>query len=312
MASVLRLGTRGSPLALAQAAEVKARLAASHLDLAAPGAVAVVPIRTSGDRLMQGALGDAGGKGLFTKEIDEALAAGAIDAAVHSLKDLPTLLPPGLAIACHLPRADPRDAWIARGAAGLADLPVGAVIGTASLRRKAQLLHVRPDLVVAPLRGNVGTRLAKLAAGQFAATVLAVAGLQRLGRLDAITSVLAPEAMLPAAGQGVIVVEARADDARTRNLLAALDDAATAACATAERALLATLDGSCRTPIAALATLAGAVLTLDAMVIRPDGGALHQTRLQGAVATAREMGEAAGAELAARAGSGFFAPAVSG
>ncbi|HUZ72891.1 MAG TPA: hydroxymethylbilane synthase [Stellaceae bacterium] len=312
MASVFRLGTRGSPLALAQAAEVKARLAATFPELAPPDAITIVPIRTSGDRLTQGSLGDAGGKGLFTKEIDAALAAGTIDAAVHSLKDLPSLAPPGLAIACHLPRADPRDALIARGAAGLADLAAGAVIGTASIRRKAQLLHARPDLVVVPLRGNVGTRLAKLEAGGIAATVLAVAGLQRLGRLDAITSVLAPEAMLPAAGQGVIVVEARADDAGTRAFLAALDDAATAACATAERALLATLDGSCQTPIGALATLAGAIVTLDAMVIRPDGGALHRTRHQGPAAAAGAIGAAAGAELAARAGAGFFAAAVPG
>jgi hydroxymethylbilane synthase len=312
MAQVLRLGTRGSPLALAQAAEVKARLAAAHPALASPEAIAIVPIRTSGDRSTLGPLGDAGVKGLFTKEIDQALADGTIDAAVHSLKDLPSEATPGVAIACHLPRADPRDALIARHAASLAALPAGAAIGTASVRRRAQILHARADLVVVPLRGNVGTRLAKLEAGAVAATVLAVAGLQRLGRMDAITTVLPPETMLPAAGQGVIVVETRADDTRTRTLLAALDDAATAACATAERALLATLDGSCRTPIAALATLAGATLTLDAMVIRPDGGAVHRTQQRGAAATAHALGTTAGAELAARAGAGFFATGVPG
>ncbi len=276
----LRLGTRGSPLALAQAAEAKARLAAAHSAFAAPDAVTIVPIRTSGDRVTQGSLADAGGKGLFAKEIEEALASGAIDFAVHSLKDLPTLLPAGLAIVCHLPRADPRDALVAGGGiASIAALPPGAMVGTASVRRKAQLLHARPDLAIVPMRGNVGTRLAKLVAGEVAATLLAVAGLKRLGRDDCISAVLTPEEMLPAVGQGVIAIEIREDDSRVRDWLAPIDVAATALCATAERALLAVLDGSCRTPIAALARLDGGALVLDAMVIRPDGGALYAMAL---------------------------------
>ncbi len=311
MASILRLGTRASPLALAQAAEVKARLAAAWPELAAPDAVVLVPIRTTGDRLTQGSLADLGGKGLFTKEIEEALFAGTIDVAVHSLKDMPTVLPDGLVIACHLPREDPRDALIAPGADAIAALPRGAIVGTASVRRRAQLLHARPDLVIVPLRGNVGTRLTKLARGEAAATVLAVAGLKRIGRTDAIAAVLAPTEMLPAAGQGVIAAETRADDVRVRALLAPVDDAATALCATAERALLAVLDGSCRTPIAALATLNGAELVLDAMVIRPDGGALHRTRASGAAAAASALGADAGAALKARAGQDFFAAAGS-
>ena len=304
---VLRLGTRGSPLALAQAAEVRARLVASDPALAAPEAIAIVPIRTTGDRLTQGSLADLGGKGLFTKEIEEGLRAGTIDLAIHSLKDMETALPAGLVIAAHLPRADPRDALVARGGIGsVAALPPGASVGTASIRRRAQLLAQRPDLQIAPLRGNVGTRLTKLAAGEMAATVLALAGLARIGRTDCVSAVLSPEEMLPAVGQGVIAVEARADDARTLALLAPIDDAATAACATAERAMLAALDGSCRTPIAALARIENGRLVLDAMVIRPDGGALHRTRREGAPGEARTLGTDAGAELKARAGPGFF------
>jgi hydroxymethylbilane synthase len=305
---LLRIGTRGSPLALAQAAELRDRLAAAHPALAAADAMAILPIRTSGDRLTTGSLADAGGKGLFTKEIEEALLAGSIDIAVHSLKDMPTLAPAGLVIACHLPRIDPRDALIATsGARHLADLPAGARIGTSSPRRQAQLLHARPDLAVLPLRGNVGTRLQKLAAGEVDATLLALAGLQRLGREDCITAVLDAAEMLPAAGQGIIAAQCRANDARVRDLLASLDHAETACCATAERALLGVLDGTCRTPIAALARLAGGGLTLDAMVISPDGRTLHRTGRTGDASAAHALGADAGAELRARAGAGFFA-----
>jgi hydroxymethylbilane synthase len=302
MAPVLRLGTRGSPLALAQAAEAKARLAAAHAALGAPDAIEIVPIRTSGDRPSQRPLADEGGKGLFTKEIEEALLAGTIDLAVHSLKDMQTSLAGGLAIACCLPREDPRDALIAKGARRIADLAPRAIVGTASVRRKAQLLHARPDLVIVPLRGNVGTRLRKIEEGEFAATVLAVAGLKRLGRGDAIAAIIPAEEMLPAAGQGIIAIETRAGDARVRDLLAAIDDGATSACARAERALLHALDGSCRTPIAALATLDGSRLALDAMVIRPDGGALYRARREGVASEASALGADAGAELRARAG----------
>jgi hydroxymethylbilane synthase len=302
MAPVLRLGSRGSPLALAQAAEAKARLAAAHPALAAPDAIEIVAIRTSGDRPSQRPLAEEGGKALFTKEIEEALLAGTIDFAVHSLKDMETALRPGLIIACCLPREDPRDALVAKGAHRVADLARGAVVGTASVRRKAQLLHARPDLAIVTLRGNVGTRLAKLESGDFAATILAAAGLRRLGRLEGVASIIPADEMLPAAGQGIIAIEARADDRRILDVLAAIDDAAASTSARAERALLAALDGSCRTPIAALATLDGGTLALDAMVIRPDGGAVYRAHRAGAVSDAAAMGTDAGAELRQRAG----------
>ncbi|HXQ52573.1 MAG TPA: hydroxymethylbilane synthase [Stellaceae bacterium] len=305
MKAVLRLGTRGSPLALAQAAEAQARLAARHPELA--DAIAIVPIRTSGDRPSQKSLAEEGGKGLFTKEIEEALLSGAIDIAVHSMKDMPTVSQPGLAISCCLPREDPRDAFVSTSAGRIAELAPRAIVGTASVRRRAQLLHLRPDLVVVPLRGNVGTRLRKLAAGEFAATLLAVAGLKRLGRADCIASIVAPEEMLPAAGQGIIALETRADDAKARAWLAAIDDAATAICATAERALLAALDGSCQTPIAALATVKDGRVALDAMVISRDGGALYRTRREGGAGEAQALGADAGAELRARADPDIFA-----
>jgi hydroxymethylbilane synthase len=303
MATVLRLGTRGSPLALAQAEEARARLAGAHPALGAEGAIAIVPIRTSGDRPSARPLAEEGGKGLFTKEIEEALLAGRIDLAVHSLKDMQTALPPGLAIACCLKRADPRDALVAPGARRIADLAPGAMVGTASIRRRAQLLNARPDLAIVPLRGNVGTRLQKLADGAVAATVLAVAGLERIGRLACVAAVIEPDEMLPAAGQGIIALETRADDTRTRDLLAAIDDEATSLACIAERALLAALDGSCRTPIAALATIMGDRIALEAMVIRPDGGAIHRTRREGSAGEAQAMGSDAGAELRRRAGS---------
>ena len=304
---LLRIGTRGSPLALAQADELKRRLAAAHPTLGAPDAVEIVAIRTSGDRAGERPLAAEGGKGLFTKEIEEALIAARVDVAVHSLKDMMATLPPGLAIAACLPREDPRDVLLSPRATTLADLPKAARLGTASLRRQALALHVRPDLKVVPLRGNVGTRLAKLAAGEADATILAVAGLKRLGLANRITAPLSADEMLPAPAQGVLAVEIRADDGRMRDLLAPLDHAETAACAAAERAFLAALDGSCRTPIAALATIAGGRLHLDAAIVRPDGGALHRARRAGAVADAATLGRDAGAELKARGGPDFFA-----
>jgi hydroxymethylbilane synthase len=303
---LLRLGTRGSPLALAQAAEVRARLAAVHPDLAAPDAVETIVIRTTGDRIRDRTLAAAGGKGLFTKEIEEALSAGTIDIAVHSLKDVPTWLPEGLAILCHLPREDPRDVFLSPRARSLAELPAGAVVGTASLRRQAQVLHARPDLRVVPFRGNVESRLKKLADGTVDATLLALAGLKRLNLAGCATAVMEPSEMLPAVAQGAIGVEARVADERVRHYLEPLDDAATAACVTAERALLAALDGSCSTPIAGLATLAAGALHLKGMVIRPDGSECHVAARRGAAADAARLGADAGAELRARAGPQFF------
>ncbi|HEV2162585.1 MAG TPA: hydroxymethylbilane synthase [Stellaceae bacterium] len=304
---LLRIGTRGSPLALVQADELKRRLAAAHAPLAAPGAIDIVAIRTSGDRAGERPLAEEGGKGLFTKEIEEALFDGRIDVAIHSMKDMLATLPRGLAIAACLPREDPRDALLSPRANSLAALAKGARLGTASLRRKALALHVRPDLNIVPLRGNVGTRLAKLAAGDADATILAAAGLKRLGLTDKITAMLPPNEMLPAPAQGILAVEIRNDDTRARDLLAPLDHAETAACAAAERAFLAALDGSCRTPIAALATVAGGRLTLDAAIVSPDGSKLHRMRRDGGAADAAALGHDAGAELKARSGPDFFA-----
>ncbi len=306
--SLLRIGTRGSVLALAQAAELKARLAAAHAELAAPDAIETVVIKTSGDAVTGRRLADLGGKGLFTKEIEEALLDGRIDLAVHSLKDLPTFLPDGLALAAHLPREDARDAWFSPRAARFVDLPVGASIGTSSPRREAQLRHRRPDLHILPLAGNVETRLRKLDAGEVDGTLLAVAGLKRLGLAARITAVLSPEEMLPAAAQGAIGVEIRAADARARAFLAAIDDAPTAARIGAERAVLAALGGSCRTPIAALAELGESdALHLRAMLIRPDGRERLLAERRGSVKAAEALGRDAGMELRGRAGPGFFA-----
>jgi len=300
----LRIGTRGSPLALVQAEITRAALAAAWPELAATDAIAIVPIRTSGDRIQDRTLAAAGGKGLFTKEIEEALLAGSVDLAVHSMKDVPTWLPAGLAIAAILPREDPRDVLIAgAGVRSIAALAAGAVVGTASLRRQAQVLAARPDLVVRPLRGNVDTRLAKIAAGEADATLLALAGLKRLGLEARAAAILEPEEMLPAVAQGAIGIEIRAADQPTARFVAALDHAPSATRVAAERALLARLDGSCRTPIAALATLDGARLRLDALVAAPDGRAVWRATREGAAADAARLGEDAGEALAREAGA---------
>jgi hydroxymethylbilane synthase len=303
-ASTLRIGTRGSPLAMAQASEVRARLEAAH----GPGtwAFEVRAIKTSGDRIQDRPLAEAGGKGLFTKEIEEALLAGDVDLAVHSMKDMPTLLPAGLAVVCYLPREDVRDAFISPKAATLALLPKGAAVGTSSLRRQAQVRHLRPDLTVVPLRGNVETRLRKLAEGAADATLLACAGLRRLGLVDRITAPVSTEEMLPAVAQGAIGVEIRAGDMRLAELLAPINDQATALAVTAERAFLAKLEGSCRTPIAGLAELAGGRLVFRGAILTPDGRQCHATRREGRAEEALLLAEDAAAELLARAGPDFF------
>lgn len=305
----VRIGTRGSPLALWQANEVRRRLGAAHPALAADNAIHIEVIRTSGDRLQQGTLSDVGGKGLFTKEIEEAMLDGTIDIAVHSMKDVPTWFPDGLTIDCLLPRADPRDALIAPGSATIADLPAGITIGTASLRRKAMLLHRRPDLKVVPLRGNVDTRLGKVSAGEVDATFLAVAGLDRLGRDDVGAHPVAPEEMLPAVCQGVVGIERRRDDDRIAELLRPLNDAQTALSSAAERTLLAGLDGSCRTPIAALAQIDGDDMYLRSAIVRPDGSELIETERRGAAKDGARLGEDAANELRGKAGPGFFVEA---
>jgi hydroxymethylbilane synthase len=301
----LRIGTRGSPMALYQARLVRDRLCAAHPDLAAAGGVELVPIRTTGDRVQTRLLAEIGGKGLFTKEIEAALLDRRIDLAVHSLKDMETVLPPGLEIGAVLARDDPRDALVSREGGGLADLPRRARIGTASLRRRAQLLRQRGDFEVLPVRGNVGTRLAKLAAGEFDALVLALCGLERLGQAGLASEILEPELMLPAVGQGVLAIECRAGDRAVRQLLAPLDDPASAACAAAERAMLAALDGSCKTPIAGLARIAGDRLSLDALLLSPDGGAERRGRITGAIGEAVTLGSELGARLRRDAGPEF-------
>ena len=301
----LRLGTRGSPLALAQALAVRARLLELHDDLDEDD-VPLVVIRTSGDRIQDRPLAALGGKGLFTKEIEQAMLAGEIDLAVHSMKDVPTVLPPGLVIDCLLPREDPRDAFLSQRCASLEALPAGATIGTSSLRRQAQLRHRRPDLVLVDFRGNVDTRLRKLDEGQVDATLLAVAGLNRLGLAARITAILPPEIMLPAVAQGAIGVDRRAGDAAAAARLVPLNCRRTASRIAAERAMLAVLDGSCRTPIAALAELEGDRCHLTGEILTPDGRQVHRAERHGAVADARALGADLGQELRQRGGPEFF------
>jgi len=301
----IRLGTRGSPLALAQANEVKARLLAAHDDLGADD-VEIRIFRTTGDRIRDRSLKELGGKGLFTKEIEDALLAGEVDLAVHSMKDVPTVLPDGLAMTALLPREDPRDAFLSPVCDGLTALPEGAVVGTSSLRRAAQVRHRRPDVQIVEFRGNVDTRLRKLSEGVAQATLLACAGLNRLDLAGEVTAPVPVEVMLPAVAQGAIGLESRADDAATFERLRPLNHIDTADCIAAERALLAALDGSCRTPIAALATLDGDALWLRAEILRPDGSEALATERRGARADAAVLGDDAGDELRRRAGPGFF------
>jgi hydroxymethylbilane synthase len=305
MTSLLRLGTRGSKLALTQAGLVRDALAAAVPALGAPDAMEIVAIRTTGDRIQDRPLAEAGGKGLFVKEIEDALLERRIDAAVHSMKDMPTLQPAGLAIVAFLPREDARDVLIAGEVRRIADLRRGAVVGTSALRRRAQLLHLRPDLEIVNLRGNVETRLAKREAGVVEATLLAMAGLKRLGMAHVGTPV-PEEEILPAVGQGAVCIECRADDAPTRAWLAAIDHKPTATCVAAEHAMLAVLDGSCRTPIAGHAVLAGDSLHLRGLIVKPDGSELLATERHGATNEAEAMGRDAGLELKRRGGPGFL------
>lgn len=307
-ASPLKIGTRGSPLALAQAYETRRRLSAAF-DLPET-AFEIVIIKTSGDNQALIAadkpLKELGGKGLFTKEIEEDLLSGAIDIAVHSMKDMPVAQPDGLLLDTYLPREDVRDAFVSPSKSSLADLPAGAVVGTSSLRRRAQLLNRRPDLNVVEFRGNVQTRLKKLGAGVADCTFLAMAGLNRLGMVDVPATAVSVEDMLPAVAQGAIGIERRGDDNNTAELLAAIHDTETGRRLAAERAFLAALDGSCETPIAGLAELDGTSLRLRGEVLRPDGSEAISDDQTCAIEDGAELGCAMAAGLLARAGKGFF------
>jgi hydroxymethylbilane synthase len=303
-APYLRIGTRGSPLALYQAREVRARLAAAHG--VAPDTIAIEVIRTSGDIIQDRPLSEVGGKGLFTKEIEQALIDRVIDLAVHSSKDMPTVLPAGLVLTACLPREDVRDAFIGRTAPSLAALPHGAVVGTASLRRQAMVKRLRPDISVVPFRGNVETRLKKLADGVVDATLLALAGLKRLERDDAVTAILSIDEFLPAVGQGAIGIETCDHDDRTRDLVAAINHPDTLAALRVERAFLAVLDGSCRTPIAGHARIDAGGIAFRGLILRPDGSEALETTRAGTIADGERLGHDAGLELKRRAAPDFF------
>ncbi len=291
----LKIGTRGSPLAMAQTHEVRRLLAAAH-DIPETD-IKIVVIRTSGDMIQDRALGESGGKGLFTKEIDAAQLEGGIDIAIHSSKDLPTLLPEGLVIAGYLPREDVRDALISARANSIAGLPKGATLGTASLRRQAQVRRLRPDINVVLLRGNVETRLRKAESGEIDATLLAFAGLKRLGLAHRATALLSVEEFLPAVGQGAIAVTTRADDHATRAALDTILDAATLHALTTERAFLRVLDGSCKTPIAGHAKIVGHQIILNGLVLRNDGSEIFTVADAGPLAEAGQIGARAGRAL---------------
>lgn len=304
----IRIGTRGSPLALAQAHEVQARLMAAHHRTERD--FEIVIIKTTGDRILDRPLAEVGGKGLFTKEIEEALLAHEIDLAVHSMKDMQTELPDGLAIGAVLEREDVRDAFISLKYSSLAEMPAGTAVGTSSLRRQAQVKRLRPDLEVVGFRGNVQTRLKKLEEGIAGATFLAVAGLNRLGLADRMTQAVPTSEMLPAVAQAAIGIEIRAGDEKTAALLAPLHHAATSTCVAAERAYLRRLEGSCRTPIGGLARIGeDGRLLFKGEILTPDGVTSYATERVGLIADAEAIGEAAAQELLGLAGSGFFSQA---
>ncbi len=313
MQSRLRIGTRGSKLALAQTEMVIAALARAHRWSAdeAAARTEVVVIKTTGDKIQDRSLADIGGKGLFAKEIEDALFAGTIDCAVHSLKDLPAVMPDGLTVACMLPREDPRDAFVSRSAATLSTLPKGAIVGTSSVRRRAMLAHARPDLQLVEFRGNVDTRLRKLDDGIAQATVLALAGLKRLGIEANASHIFSNEEMLPAVAQGAIGIEIRGIDDKTRALIASANHRDTDLAVTLERAFQAALGGSCRTPIAGIATWRNAhTIDFNGCVLSPDGAKrVDVARASAKVTTAQDaeaIGTDAGRELLSRAGPHFF------
>ena len=299
-----RIGTRGSPLALAQAYETRDRLIAAHGMSA--DRFEIVVMSTMGDRITDRSLAEIGGKGLFTQELEEKLISGDLDFAVHSSKDMPTKLPEGLHISAYLPREDARDAFVGRTAPKLLDLPQGATIGSSSLRRQALIRRLRPDINVITFRGLVDTRLRKLAEGQVDATLLALAGLRRLGKQDVPTEVLDAEEFPPAPAQGAICIESRIGDDRTDTLLAAINDRATYDAVSCERAFLSALDGSCRTPIAGYATVRDDHLRFSGMILTPDGQTSHRIHAEGKRGEADLIGIRAGEDIRQIAGPDFF------
>jgi len=299
-----RIGTRASPLALAQASETRARLMAAH-DLPEE-MFEIVVLSTKGDRITDRSLSEIGGKGLFTEELEQQLAAGDLDFAVHSSKDMPTRLPDGLHLAAYLPREDMRDAFVGRTAAKLLDLPEAATVGSSSLRRQALLRRLRPDLQVVTFRGLVETRLRKLDEGQVDATLLAYAGLKRLGKSEVPTEILDPRHFPPALAQGAICIESRIDDAEINSLLSSVNDAATFDAVSCERAFLTALDGSCRTPIAGYAICEHNDLRFYGLILTPDGREEFDIVTEGRRSDAVSLGYQAGATIRARAGTTFF------
>ena len=309
----LRVGTRGSPLALAQTRAFQKQLSRFCPVLDSMSVFEEHVITTSGDRILDKRLAEVGGKGLFAKEIHEALIDGRIDFAVHSLKDLETELPPGIVLACTLKREDARDVLIlGQGLekpdpdAPFSSLPPHAVVGSASVRRQAQLLHARPDIEVRTIRGNVQTRLGRVRAGEFDGSLLALAGLRRLGLAAEAAVIIAPEIMVPAAGQGIVGVTVRADDGELRELLAAIEDPEARAVSLAERGLLAALDGSCRTPIGGYARLVEDELRLTGLVAREDGSFMLKSEIRGRPQEAEALGHALGEELRGQSPADIF------
>src|SRR5690606_23361527 len=300
----VKIGTRGSKLALAQAHETRRRLMKAH---GLPEeAIEIIAMSTAGDRIQDRALSEIGGKGLFTEEIEQALTDGRIDLAVHSTKDMPTVLPDGLHLSAFLEREDPRDAFIGRTASRLLDLPQGATVGSSSLRRQALIRRLRPDIHAVIFRGNVDTRLRKLEAGEVDGTFLACAGLRRLGLGDVITDLADLDSFPPAPGQGAIGIETRIGDTRIDALLAPLAHPETGIALACERAFLAALDGSCRTPIAGLAMVNGDTVSFHGMILKPDGTEAHEIRVEGPTSNAAALGTEAAERLREKAGPKFF------
>ncbi len=299
-----RIGTRGSPLALAQAHETRDRLMAAH---GLPSEMfEIVVLSTMGDRITDRSLSEIGGKGLFTQELEDMLTSGGLDFAVHSSKDMPTKLPDGLFLSAYLPREDARDAFVGRTAAKLLDLPQGATIGSSSLRRQALIKRLRPDINVITYRGLVDTRLRKLAEGQVDATLLAFAGLKRLGKDDVPTELLDPDIFPPAPAQGAICIESRIGDEKINALLEAINDIRTHEAVTCERAFLGTLDGSCRTPIAGYAVSDGETIRFSGMILTPDGSQSFRVSTEGKASDAEMLGARAGNDIRIDAGPDFF------